>query len=113
MKKELKEYLEIANKEALKTANINFIIEELKEYASTCEEISENSVEYQIGSLGDIYTDVEDENEIFDRTQTAEAKALLQAIVSDLEDYQERVDREYEEEREAMNRAYRNAKGFN
>lgn len=113
MKKELKQYLEIANKEALKTANINFIVEELKDHASTCEEISEDYVEYQIGDLSDIYKDVEDENEIFDRTQTAEAKALLQAILSDLEDYQERVDTAYEEEREAMNRAYRNAKGFN
>ena len=113
MKKELKEYLEIANKEALKTANINFIIEELKEYASTCEEISEDYVEYQIGDLSDIYKDVEDVNEIFDRTQTAEAQALLQAIVSDLEDYKEKLDTAYEQELEAMNRAYRNAKGFN
>lgn len=113
MKKELKEYLEIVNKEALKTANINFIIEELKECTVSSEEISEDYVEYQIGNLSDIYKDVEDVNEIFDRTQTAEAQALLQAIVSDLEDYQERVDTAYEEEREAMNRAYRNAKGFN
>ena len=113
MKKELKEYLEIANKEALKTANINFIIEELKEYASTCEEISEDYVEYQIGDLSDIYKDVEDVNEIFDRTQTAEARRILSEIVSSLCDVKEQGDIEYEQELEAMNRAYRHAKGFN
>lgn len=109
MKKELKEYLEIVDSESVKY--LSGLVDNLKEYAGTHEDLTADEIEEQIYSY--LFDDLEDADLAFDNSQKPEAIALLEVILSDLEDHQERIDREYEEEREAMNRAYRHAKGFN
>lgn len=109
MKKEIKEYLEIVNRDSVK--HVNGIEGMLEEYAGTHEDLTTDEIEGEI--WGYICDEVEDSNQAFDLSQTPRAMELLKMILSDLEDYQEKEDREYEEEREAMNRAYRHAKGFN
>lgn len=109
MKKEIEDYLMIISD--VSVVDAGWIAESLEEYAETHEDLTVDEVEEQIWAY--IHNDVEDSNKAFDLSRSEQAQGLLKNILSDLEDYQEGQNREYEQEREAMNRAYRHAKGFN
>lgn len=108
MEKDIKEYLEIVSE--VSAVDVGWIAESLEEYAGTHEDLTVDEVEEQIWAY--IHNDVEDSNRAFDLSRSEHAQELLKNILSDLEDYQEGQSREHEEEVEAMNRAYRHAKGF-